>query len=337
MYCITVDDTILTDPACRHFIRTIQENFCGGLLDKKSVKVKPVNFPPVLNLQKKRSEIGIQEYTLGYLYELNIYLTIKNSIYNEPVKADFSPYKGKQLTLSHIEKLLGQLKAENIRRINLWSELPENEQLKKLMEILFMLPCRKTYFLPLPENKELKSWTKLLKDIDIELKVLVNINQASNIRESLFTLKENGHPDLEILFYVTSTKDVETVEKITKELNILSYAVRPLYTGNNLDFFKEAVYLNEEDILSSDYERREILANTVLNTHYFGKISLLPGGDIYTGLNFPSIGNIESNSLNSLIYHELSEGQSWLRTRNQAPCNACVYRYLCPSQADMKK
>ena len=35
-----------------------------------------------------------------------------------------------------------------------------------------------------------------------------------------------------------------------------------------------------------------------------------------------------------LIQKEIEEGKSWLRVRNQEPCNACIYQWLCPSPSD---
>ena len=35
-----------------------------------------------------------------------------------------------------------------------------------------------------------------------------------------------------------------------------------------------------------------------------------------------------------IISKEIAEGQSWLRIRNQFPCNACNYQWLCPSPSD---
>jgi pseudo-rSAM protein len=35
-----------------------------------------------------------------------------------------------------------------------------------------------------------------------------------------------------------------------------------------------------------------------------------------------------------IVHKEIDNGKSWFRIRNQAPCNDCVYQWLCPSPSD---
>ena len=71
-----------------------------------------------------------------------------------------------------------------------------------------------------------------------------------------------------------------------------------------------------------------------MNIYDFGKINIMPNGDVYANVNHPVLGNIYSHSIHEIILKEVEEGQSWLRVRNQAPCNDCVYQWLCPPPSD---
>lgn len=46
------------------------------------------------------------------------------------------------------------------------------------------------------------------------------------------------------------------------------------------------------------------------------------------------LGNLSTHNIYEIVQKEIQEGQSWLRTRKQEPCNSCIYQYLCPSPSD---
>lgn len=68
--------------------------------------------------------------------------------------------------------------------------------------------------------------------------------------------------------------------------------------------------------------------------HDFGKLNILPNGDVYANMSHPRVGNIFSDSVYEIIEKEIQEGKSWLRIRNQPPCNKCIYQWLCPSPSN---
>lgn len=60
----------------------------------------------------------------------------------------------------------------------------------------------------------------------------------------------------------------------------------------------------------------------------------MPNGDVYANLNHPTLGNINMHSIHEIVDKEIKEGLSWFRIRNQAPCNECIYQWLCPSPSN---
>lgn len=60
----------------------------------------------------------------------------------------------------------------------------------------------------------------------------------------------------------------------------------------------------------------------------------MPNGDVYANVNHSALGNISTHSIHGIVQKELEEGKSWLRIRNHAPCNTCIYQWLCPSPSD---
>ena len=64
------------------------------------------------------------------------------------------------------------------------------------------------------------------------------------------------------------------------------------------------------------------------------EINIMPDGETYANLNYSPLGNIYTNSIYEIVQKEIVEGKSWFRIRNQAPCDECVYQWLCPSPSD---
>lgn len=86
--------------------------------------------------------------------------------------------------------------------------------------------------------------------------------------------------------------------------------------------------------MASSLSMKELFRKRTINQNDFGKLHILPNGDIRANLHHPVLGNITTYSIYEIIQKEIKEGKSWLRIRNQSPCNTCLYRDLCPSPSD---
>jgi pseudo-rSAM protein len=139
---------------------------------------------------------------------------------------------------------------------------------------------------------------------------------------------------LEFVFNVTSSGDCQQVEQLIEQYQIEKYSLKPKYTGENIVFFRENVFLAKEDILSTSMSIKDFFSKQSINMHDFGKINIMPNGDAYANVKHPALGNIYVHSIHEIVQKELDEGRSWLRIRNQAPCNTCIYQWLCPSPSD---
>jgi len=152
-------------------------------------------------------------------------------------------------------------------------------------------------------------------------------------KRSLQILKNQTSP-FEFVFEITSDADCQQAEQLINNYGIENYCLNPVYTGKNIAFFEEHVFLTKEDILSTSISIKDLFAKQSMYVSDFGKITIMPNGNVYANVNYPALGNIYSSSLYEIISKEIAEGQSWLRIRNQFPCNACNYQWLCPSPSD---
>lgn len=91
--------------------------------------------------------------------------------------------------------------------------------------------------------------------------------------------------------------------------------IKPFYTAENKDFFREYVYLEMQDILAAPIDRKTIFRHRTLNDNFFGKLTIYPSGEVYANVNCSVLGNIQDSSLKELLYKEITEGNAWLRIR----------------------
>ena len=121
-------------------------------------------------------------------------------------------------------------------------------------------------------------------------------------------------------FEVASEADCQAAVGLAEDAAIEKYQLVPVYTGNNLDFFRKNVFLTHEDILATRLTMRDFFRRRAINENDFGKLHILP--------------NVATHDFLTIIQKEIKEGCSWLRIRNQEPCAHCLYRDLCPSPSD---
>lgn len=78
-------------------------------------------------------------------------------------------------------------------------------------------------------------------------------------------------------------------------------------------------------------------SHKLINSNFFGRISILPNGELFTCKNKNSLGNINSDNLKDLLLKEMTEAQNWFLTRSKiSPCINCKYNILCPPIGDFE-
>lgn len=283
--------------------------FFGDLYDCSLSSRKPIQFYPKLNLQEEvehikkldPNHVGTKMYS--YLYQITMELgALKNAELDNFVSVIF-----KQLVNSHIRRLIIiPSTSEQIEYI--LAKLKKYEQLKLYVNLFL--------------NPELLSFIPN----DSELPITLDLNNTE------YTKIENTK--ISYLIKVQSASELELFSEWIDKNQIENYKIEPIYNGDNLDFFKEHVFINKEDILSKPISMQSIMRNQVLNVNDFGKLHIDAEGNVFSNKLFPSIGNIYTNTLRQLVHKEMIEGKAWLRTRTNVPCSDCVFQWLCPSLGD---
>ena len=132
------------------------------------------------------------------------------------------------------------------------------------------------------------------------------------------------------------------VESLSKAINIVTtnplakINIRPFFNGSNMAFFKENVFMDLNDLLSSPISKKSIFRHQVLNENFFGKMIIMPNGETYSNINHNSLGNAFDDilSINKLVYKEMRHGKAWFKVRDEIPCKNCCNKSLCPSPSN---
>lgn len=134
-------------------------------------------------------------------------------------------------------------------------------------------------------------------------------------------------------FKVGSEQEYEQAEIYRENYGLRNTEVLPVYTGDNFSFFRDHLFLTPEEIEEFVISKREIFLRQTLNIYHFGKLYVLPEGDVYANLNDPQLGRVEE-PLHDIVYREMTEGKSWFRIRDGKTCRECLYQWLCPSPSN---
>lgn len=292
------------------FVTELRDKYMGDIIDITLSKGKPVQLLPYYNFPDKyviykRHNFSLLKNVLEHLSEINIYVDATTDL---------------TTLISFIQSIPGS------PTLNIFGNIEEVKRFTELLSFFNQLSspknvmCYYKNLIVLQPSYQNNFSYRITVDFPIDIKSW-EIARDILLNQTLST---------EYVFDISSDKDSQSAEEIINEFNIEKYTLNPVYTGHNLLFFKENVFLNRDDILSSKMTIKDFFTHQAINIYDYGKISIKPNGDVYANLNFPALGNICSDSIYVLIQKEIDEGYSWFRIRNQPPCCNCIYQWLCP-------
>lgn len=99
------------------------------------------------------------------------------------------------------------------------------------------------------------------------------------------------------------------------------------------DYRNGKLTICEQDILKAKISKRVIYIHQKININFWGQLFVFPDGKVYPSPikeQAHCLGHI-SNPVLPMIAKELRENHAWRRVRDNATCNKCVFRWLCPS------
>lgn len=339
-YCVGIYEYQLRDSQFTEFIKKIRNTFSGDII--KNIRgIPPFISKPILRILHHPNNPKTKEYNLlgenalFHLHEVTFYLENQgfdlNPMYKDCYKQFLYPTYTEKQKLSHAKylEIIEQLSICQIDKINI---IPATIEKKELFSYLLSLSRQysiKTQII-LPYKKYNKEDLKqLLTNPQFSIMIMVHLPVDYEELNSYINLFNEY--DITWSLIASNKNDVIFLSKnnLGKFTNV-DYI--PWYTGDNMDFFKEYIYNDFKDIIEQKNTKQHIFRKQILNDNLFGKLTIFPTGEVYSNVNFPTIGNIQDQKLSEIVYSEIENYfKPWFFTRDYVSCKNCVNKYLCPS------
>ncbi|MBN1820490.1 MAG: TIGR04150 pseudo-rSAM protein [Prolixibacteraceae bacterium] len=353
-YVIKISEKERDSSIFKEFFNGIRNHFMGGLLNEDWYSGKPVQIIPEMKIMESffspnslsRNRTGTD--ILKKLIEISFYLN------SDPSQKDRYEYYRQflypasiidsiaELDLNNIKDLLTEAKNSNLLRLNiLGADIFRYSHINELIQLINDIKIEKNLYLKyslLPDYNEefFKRINDTMNRIG-EKKEFYKFNLFFT-RDDLFSSKNifsffyNLGITTKFCFIIKDEEDFIKVEKFIEKNEVSEYEFFPYFNGENIEFFKHNIFLDENEVLGSKPSLSEILKRKRINEIKFGKLIVLSNGAVYADLNKIKLGTLGSESLKNLIYKEITDGNSWRETRSKLePCKDCLYELICPS------
>lgn len=338
-YCLVLKEEQVLDPIFYQFALKIRKSLMGNLVLAESDSSKPFLFKPTLFLNvnirklKDKDHTFLGERVLENLSEILLFLpgACGNDCLacQEYFKQTYhcSCFENRNLSIADYLNLLLDLNAAGVNKVNvLGVNLLRSDYFHDIYPTLSACKFKKSYHLYFRHLTEsCKEW---LTEGDSELIVSVHPRFDKEKVETWMNLY-SSYPVV-WKFIVSSDVDVQEVDMLDIPSSV-QVEIKPFYTGENLSFFKENVFCSLDDIIAEPISRKTIFRRQTLNENFFGKLTIIPTGEVYANVNCKPIGVYPQDSLKKLVFEELVHSTAWFRLRDEQPCCGCANKYLCPS------
>lgn len=336
--CILLEESVLLQPAISTFLEQLRTHYLGDKIIATAASVRPALFQPIINNQRefrrvtKNESVKTDTWVMDYLEELYIGLNgvveekfpecYKQTLYF--IKSDYC------LQTSALLSFLENVPDLQINQINLFGgDVLSHPDFNTILRFLRSKTHRIHLFYRYDYWKP--EYNIPFKEENYSLTIIVPLWEYE---EELFNKKKLSFEKSNIapkwVFLVHTEAEYTKAIRLVSDFSHTAVKVIPVYTGDNLEFFKAYVFTEETDLTKFQLNKREIYTRQKFNPRDFGRLSILPDGKIYANVNFDNLGEIYTDHIQTILYKELQEGQSWLRIRDKAPCRDCVYQWLCP-------
>ena len=276
----------------------------------------------------------MSENLLHYLHEVTLYLDFsckQNCLHCRQYCKQFLfctqwKFQGNSiLSIDEYEKLFKRLNIIGLKKLNLIvNNFSNNQQLERIVLLLKQFDfsinlC--TYY----RNITCEMVERICNTRNLSIILFADIQVTEREIQ-----KYSNYRTLHWKFAISSEKEYITIINSFKGENVENIELIPFYNGHNMSFFEENVYTDMDDLLAVNVSKKDIFTRQVLNSNLFGKLIIMPDGEVFSNMNTLSLGNLKELSLNDLIHNEFVRKDSWLLKRDKGVCKECVYRYLCP-------
>ena len=332
LYSIELTDKEIRNEEINQWVQLLINIEAGYLSYNVEFENKPVSLQPILKVQDKNEHYELQHtqgkggVVLQNLHELSFYINGSEYGSNAYYKQHIFPVKDRKvLDNSRILSFIKNSRNPFLCNINIIGNL-------------FLYPDFEQFFVDISNFSIQCTIHIMTQDLLDNIKQFKAINWPEHIQfnvlvDSVFdvALLQDISAPFSITAFVVSENEYVVFSNLFESLSIAQeIQMIPLYNGENIRFFESCVFTDKDEIEHIELSKNEIFMRQSLNIGNFGKLTVMPDGNVYDNVNASPLGTI-NDSPYSLVYKEFIENRSWFRIREQAPCSDCIYQWLCPS------
>ena len=326
LYCFRLTEEELADEKLQKWIQDMIVQECGTLVEDNGTNQRPLSLPPILKVQDEADYYrwehrqGIDGNVIENLHRMAFH--INGSTYGNELYAKQTLYPttatGTLLAEDLLRFAMNARTSPYLTEISLVGNPFTYEGLENVVESLQTI-CPVSVYCTWQDAMNFPDRAKeLAKQAKLNIVVTGCISSDILFQEADYT------------FLVASEHEYESALECMEKYHLEHSEIVPVYTGNNLMFFRECLYIDEESIKEITLDKREVFIRQKLNIQDFGRLTIMSDGKVYANPNRPCIGHI-GETPHAIVYREITEANSWLRIRDQKPCCDCIYQWLCPS------
>ena len=334
LYVVELMESDNFDKEFRIWIENIEKNKLGQIISGSN-GISLVGFPPILNLQsdvdriEKQEGRDIGEYAAQNWNECTLIMGGKSEhpqLYKQlhyPVD-----YNG-HLDFYALQRFFQGADNSYLHTVNLVGDVFSYPYKAELMDMLYSMHAKKHFYLT---EACVTKFMEEIKAIDLNNYMLHIYYEG--IDKTIHQELTNGNIPFQWVYLLSDEAQTEELEQLETQYGEEYIEIKPVFTKENVGFFENNIYLSEEDVMHPDCDKQDVFAHQVMNTNFWGRLSIMPDGNVYSNLNLPPLGTLRDR-LYDLIVDEMKSHRAWRWTRDEvSPCKDCLFRYLCPSPSN---
>ncbi len=319
-------------PAYLPLIEWLKATFSGDVIPAREENRKPVQFAPLeamteKRLNEKRAKMCENPSSLELFFYLNAacegscaFCGTYHKQFPFCKKAANLPA---ELGVGEVAGLIEQLDPGRLQTLHfLGGNLLSYASLGALLDYAGSIPTAKEFYIHVCQVP-CREAVEVFRQVDARIHLLAGCPTDAEKAAMLGTYLTSIGCAYVIDWVVTEEKEMKSAPQREEPIRF-----HPFYTGRNLSFFEEFVFISAEDF-SRPVSLNKLHKHRLTNDSFFGKILIDVDGRIYLSPNRPAVGHL-SEGIAEAMEKILASDSLWFLTRDKVqPCAGCVYNRLC--------
>jgi pseudo-rSAM protein len=343
-YVVSITTETIKNSNVNAFITWLKSSFSGDCISNKITHSKPFQVIPCLYLKKNKQNIdnyGINGNNINQsIRELVLYVNTfceqDCKLCNEGYKQTTFCKKGtyySELNSIFIQNILSELSYTSLKEVSIvGGNIFEYSEIDYLLQILRSSLYKVTFYVHIKNISNIACISHLSMD-NATVAIIVVVNEMNEKQIAIIRQIIEDRKKIYINYIIQN--ETEYVFILNNSLYSKKCNIIPYYNKNNMIFFKNNVFVDKSDIVSSKRKMSDILKGRILNSHFWGKLIIDVDKNVYSSFNLPTIGILSNSNFSFVLFNATKEKSAWKLIREQnKPCDSCLYNFLCPAISD---